>query len=199
MPLALKNGALMRARLLRGQWSFDAMTIGPSSRMGSVEFARRGTTPGFHARWPGAEADGLFYPFSASELAAVARTAVPTRLDTTAATACTTAQRKSWLRVVVSAQRALEHAITVREGGDARPFETGRAVLYVSPEAACVAAIEAYMRKGETAILPWPDVEHSFLFRWGTTEEGVRGAKHHHPRTITTPVVQYRTMICRRP
>jgi hypothetical protein len=106
---------------------------------------------------------------------------------------CGSRQRANTPRVVVPYQPGTRHPVVVVDAEEpTRLLLTGQSVMYGTPAAPCTAAFEAQIisvdgggeLQNEQAILPLDDLEHAWLFRSMTENDG---------RTR----IEYRLMSCK--
>jgi hypothetical protein len=143
----------------------------------------------------GRSSEAHVFPLRAEGPPALAPIAAPVALDLPARpSACSTVARRSTTRVVASRFPGAHHPVVVTDAIEPpRALLSGEAVLYGSPEQACVAAFElnppstAAAEAGitERGIVLLDDLEHAWLLR------KVRDAASERVR------IEYRTMSCR--
>jgi hypothetical protein len=205
MGLALlqSGAAMVRARPSGSEWSFDAASIGlpdpDAFGMGqSVRITYLNGEVALHVELvdlKGRSSEAHVFPLRAEGPPALAPIAAPVALDLPARpSACSTVARRSTTRVVASRFPGAHHPVVVTDAIEPpRALLSGEAVLYGSPEQACVAAFElnppstAAAEAGitERGIVLLDDLEHAWLLR------KVRDAASERVR------IEYRTMSCR--
>lgn len=203
LPLMLfgRGTAVARARRVASDWEFDAETTGlpdPSafglSQSGNVGYL--GNNSGLYLQTQtveGLHASAAFYPFRASGKVTGPPLAVPTQASLAdRPSRCTTKDLATTPRTDANFLPGTRHPILVTDTSDPpRLLLSSGAVLYGTPENACVTAYDAdevaidnAQLRRERALLSLDDLEHSWLFRLLQDPGGA------------SSVVQVRTMKC---
>jgi hypothetical protein len=191
VPLMLlgKGVGVVRARRQAKGWTFDAYATGSLSpenfgleQDSDVVYAPGGRAA-LHVELHAADssyAAGSVFPIRASGKLMDATLLVPTQLDATKnPERCTSSQRQDTPRVVVPPLAGTRHPVIVTDS--AEPIKTllsSFAVMRGSPGSACLDVLDAEAvgppeaNGGEQAVLPYDDLEHSWLFRPSGLEEG---------------------------
>jgi hypothetical protein len=202
VPLLMlgRGSALVRARFEGGQTYFDAFATGAldPARFGTMQFsniAYQGSRAGlvietFDSAL--ARADANLFLFRATGDVVDAPIPVPTQFSLPEKPQrCDASVQASTPRAVAPHHPGTRHPVIINDGSDMSfSFITAYAVLHGTPQAPCVAAFDAEPllpegaeASGARAILPFGDLQQSYLFRSTTQNQVVK--------------VEYRTMSCR--
>jgi hypothetical protein len=205
VPVALfgSGAAIVRARRAGSQWDLSAFATGfeRPADFGLVQhrdIAYAAGRAGFHVLTYDAEAKrarGFVFPFRAAGPVVDTPIPVPSQRDAAdPPKACPADEATKTPRVVVPFQAGTRHPVVVVDASEPlRLLVTSGAVMYGTPDAACMAALDAEVVKteigaepqAERAILPLGDLEHSWLFRVLRGGDGQQNS------------LQYRMMSCR--
>ena len=198
-----RGGALARARLGSGAWSFDAAGVGlpDPEAFGVVQVINITYANGQAAlhveeldeRGRGAKA--RLFPLRAAGPLVGAPTDVPTELDLPSQPpACSPAERAATARLVARGYPGARHPVVVSDAVEPpRSLLTGDAVLHGTRTSPCASAFEIHPVPGGTpdpgmtegGIVLLDDLEHAWLLR-KPRDFGAEG-----------PRVEYRSMSCR--
>lgn len=205
--------AFVRAESKGQAWTFSAQTVGlvNSQPFGVEEFAMPTYVSGRPA-WAitsrengGTRMHAFAYPVRADGNVFDAPIPIPTQIDAgDTPKRCAPEQRTSTPRTVAMYGAGTRHLVQIVDPSEpVRNYLTDSAVLYGTPESACVAAYDAasvavdpqQSGSGERAILTYDDLEHAWLFRVTTSGEGgieVRNMTCHADPTLEAPAAVYR-------
>jgi hypothetical protein len=201
LMLLARGGALARARLANGAWTFDAASVGlpDPEAFGTAQIVNityLGGQAALHVEEldeRGRRSEAHVYALNAEGPVTGPPLAAPTELDLgTTPVACTPAERGSTARLIARGYPGAHHPIVVSDQVEPpRAMLTGDAVLYGTKSAPCAAAFEIHSAPGgaadpaatEGGVVPLDDLTHAWLFR--RLREGAESAR-----------VEYRSMSC---